>query len=141
MAPGEPRPPHNLEQLVGTGSIPTQWHDQQPLREIMHEKATTLMGELRAIHGPMVSFGLMDQNTTPNQASGFMVDTLSLRPGMQVDYTQGSDSRELERVGLRPIDDTWLNPLEPAVDLSFPVYTPTEEMFRMEEGVGFDCIY
>ena len=141
VGPGEPRPPHNLEQLVGTGIIPAQWHDQQPIDAIMKRKAHKMAEEVYVKNiGPMASFGLMDQNLAPNQ-SGFMTDTLSLLPPLQPDYTQGSNSVELERVGLRPIEDTWLNPLEPARDTTYPVYTQAEEMKKTTEGIGFDWLY
>lgn len=138
---GVPRPPDNLEELVGTGPIIPQWRDEQDMDEYMIDKAKVMVSEALVRNlPPGTSLGIQDANEAPNQV-GFMTDILSLKPGFQKDYTQGLSGSELDRVGLRPITDTWLDPLAPARNTYYPP-RPAEDSYRiMAEGVGHDYLF
>ena len=142
MGANMPRPPQELEQLVGIGPVPRQWQDTQPVVPIIQNRIVEQMVTTYLQHMPPHSEALHDNMhkddpfDLPRTDSCF-VPVYDLTPELQPDHTQ---STKHNYMGLRPADDTWRQPnLKPEWRVVQPM--SSEKELRQINQNGFDTMY
>jgi len=118
---GNPRPPWELEQRVGTAPIPRVWQDQQPVTLEIVERAQSQMVQARLLAGPRDSIALHDEAVVKEPWTGRSMLTTyrpvnDLEPGMRTDVSSKVDLQEMHEVGFRDTMNSWRYPREPEDD-------------------------
>lgn len=147
---GNPRPPHNLEELILPYQCLPEYRDQQNVGGFITDKiiSATVEGGLK--YGPPNSIALRDQAVQVDPfglsrtQSTFLVNTSSLQRGFIRDFTQGVQPGEMDAVGyVRGEFAMWRND-DPRTPQNTD-YTPPMSSKRMveieQQGVGYDYLY
>ena len=131
-----PRSFRHVEQLVGTGKIPSVWDDTQPVVEATLEMMDEQFGMAMAAQGPPTSTALEDQRPMYEAFRGhheltFMTPAFAVDKQMHKDMTRQTDLQQMHEVGFREQNASWREPLKPEDDMFLPVLKPKQQSERV----------
>jgi hypothetical protein len=149
MGANMPRPPAQLEQLVGITKILYQYNDTQDVEAAIGDIVVESMVQTAFANLPPVSVTLHDDMDIPDpfglpKRNNYLVPVQDLSLQLQRDYTQGTEFRELDSIGFkRDGFDTWRFPREASQFLGADTVQPMayEQEMSLIEGQGVNPTY